>query len=368
MGVIYLKNLNNDETTAVVSELTVNQNMGQLDTIAFNFIDDDLGIAGSMMIPGTMVTIPETGQMFRVQNVGRELAGLNVKYTVTGIACASDLHNTYLDQHLNDTQSLDACLKFITSGTPITYVIHDRFPNYSFSDGFGGDYADALLINTLANDFGFEWWFDNYVLHVKKKIGASDSFVFINNLNVNSISYTEDYSGIRTHIKGLGKAKEKKDDKKPTEYLATAEYTSPNAKLWGIKTAATISDERFTNNEALLNYLKTQLQDYPLIQYTISQLSFNDHAVVHNDINVGNSGWIKDRFGVDVDVRIIGTVTHPQDPQIDDSVTFGNTLYSATKEQIRQKASNKKNNVIGKNIYDRINNIQNYIYEGVHSI
>ncbi|WP_307994985.1 phage tail protein [Weissella viridescens] len=368
MGVIYLKNLNGDETTATVSELTVNRNMGQLDTIAFNFIDDDLGIAGSMMIPGTMVTVPETGQMFRLQNVGRELAGLTVKYTITAPACAIDLHDKYLDQRLNATQSLDACLKFITSGTPITYVIHDKFPNYSFSDGFGGDYADALLMSTLANDFGFEWWFDNYVLHIKKKMGQADAFAFVNGLNATGISYTEDYSGIRTHIKGLGKAKEQKDDKKPTEYLAMAEYTSPNAKLWGIKTAATISDERFTNNEALLNYLKTQLQDYPLIQYTISQLAFNDHAVIRNDISVGNSGLLKDRFGVDIDVRIIGTVTHPQDPQIDDSVTFGNTLYSAMKEQIRQKSAHQKNMAIGKNINDKITNIQSSIYEGVHSI
>lgn len=369
MGVVYLRNLNGDETAATVSNLTVTKNMGQLDTLSCELTPQDIGsIPSDMLINGTLVIVPETGQQYRLQTMGLNPLGLKQSYSLTAIACAIDLHDRFIEQKLTGTQSLQSCLDFITRETAIKYTVHDSFNNYTFSDGFGGDFADSLLINTLANDFHFEWWFDNYQLHIAKKRGKTDAFALISGLNATGIKFTEDYTGIRTYIKGYGKPKEQKDTNKPVEYMATAEYTSPTASLWGRKEAAVISDERFTSNDALREYLKSQLQDYPIVQYTVDQAYFNAVDSLNNDIAVGNSGWLKDRYGIDVDVRIIGTVVHPQDVNAANSVTFGNKLYSFMTDQLKQRSAYKKNATIGNKINSKIENVENSIYMGVHSL
>ncbi|MBS0949513.1 phage tail protein [Weissella minor] len=369
MGVIYLKNLNNDETATTATNVTITKNLGALDQLTCELSPQAIGsVPSAMMINGTLITVPETGQQYRLQNVGLNPLGQKQSYSITAMACAIDLHDHFVEKRLNGTQSLKACLDFIISGTPIKYTIHDDFKNYHFSDGFGGDFADSLLMGTLANDFQFEWWFDNYQLHIVKKRGKTDAFALINGLNATGLKYTEDYTGIRTYIKGYGKPKEQKDDKKPVEYLATAEYVSPTVKLWGRKEASVINDERFTNNDALREYLKSQLQDYPIVQYTVDQVEFNEKDRLKNDIEVGNSGWLKDRYDIDVDVRIIGTVTHPQDVGIADTVTFGNKIYNFFQDQLKQRAAYRKNVIIGKNLNQKVENIHNSIYEGVRSL
>lgn len=369
MGVIYLKNLNNDETATTVTNLTITKNLGSLDQLSCEMSPQSIGsVPSAMMINGTMIIVPETQQQYRLQNIGLNPLGQKQSYSITAIACAIDLHDRFVDKRLTGTQSLKACLDFITTGTLINYTIHGDFKNYHFSDGFGGDFADSLLMGTLANDFNFEWWFDNYQLHIIKKRGKADAFALISGLNASGFKYTEDYTGIRTYIKGYGKPKEQKDDKKPVEYLATAEYTSPTAKLWGRKEAAVINDERFTDNQSLLEYIKSQLQDYPIVQYTVDQVTFNSNNSLKNDIEVGNSGWLKDRYDIDVDVRIIGTVTHPQDMGIANTVTFGNKLYNFTQDQLRQRAVYKKNVTLGKRLKDQVENVHNSIYEGVRSL
>lgn len=350
MGIIYLKNANNDETAAVVSNLTITRTLGQLSTISFDFdTAGQNGVAASMMIPMTTIEVPETGEIFRITAPNRTPLGKFETYNVNGIAIGIQLHNKYIENKLSGSQSLKVCLDFVLKGTAFKYVIHDKFNNYGFSDGFGGGFADDLLMNTLANNFGFEFKFDNYTVHIYKKLGSVDSFAIVDGLTGKAIKQSEDYSGIATKIKGYGKPKE--DDK---GFFATATYTSPRVSLWGVIDAQPISDERFKDVSTLTDYLKKSLQDYPMVQYTVDEVFTSEY--IKNDVAIGNSGFIKDRYGVDVDVRIISITDKPQDGD-SKSVTFGNFMYSFVQDQARQKAANKKNIVIGKTNDDKLNGI-----------
>lgn len=53
------------------------------------------------------------------------------------------------------------------------------------------------------------------------------------------------------------------------QYMAVAEYTSPNATLYGLRDAGDFEDERFTSNSTLLAEIKKQLQDTPEVSFTI---------------------------------------------------------------------------------------------------
>lgn len=346
-NIIYAYTTNLDEVPVIVTGLSITETINELSTLSFSFTADGRNkIAAVAMIPQTRVLVPETGQWFRLSNVNPISSGDVRTYQVSAVHVGIDLHDKYVENKLTNTQSLDQCMKLITDGTSFNYVIHDSFSNYSFSDGFGADYADSLLMNNLKDNFGFEFYLDNWTIHIYKMLGKTDQFIFIDGYNASKIQWTEDYSNIRTKIKGIGK---QNDD---GTYAATAEYNSPAQTIWGVKQAAAIQDDRFTDNNSLLNYIKSQLQDYPIVQYTMERAEFEHHAKLSdiNQIVIGNSGLIKDRLGVEVDVRIIGKTFYPQDAKQNDTVTFGNKLFDYAHNYAALQKARNSNESLGKTL------------------
>lgn len=357
-NVVYAYTTHLDEVPAVVTDLSITETLNEFSTLSFSFVANDRNkIAAEAMLPQTRVLVPETGQWFRLSNVSPTSTGDVRTYQVSAVHVGTDLHDRYVENKLTGSQSLDKCMKLITNGTSFKYVIHDKFNNYAFSDGFGADYADSLLMNTLKDDFKLEFYLDNWTIHIYKKLGQANQFVFIDGYNASKIQWTEDYSNIRTKIKGLGK---QKDD---GTYEATAEYNSPAQSIWGVKQAATIQDDRFTDKNSLLNYIKSQLQDYPIVQYTMEQAKFEHHAKLSeiNKVAIGNSGLIKDRLGVDVDVRIIGMTIHPQDKKQSDTVTFGNKLFDYALNVAKRQKARDSNESLGKDINSLKNDVLSII-------
>lgn len=357
-NIVYAYTAHLDEVPAVVTDLSITETLNEFSTLSFSFVANDRNkIAAEAMLPQTRVLVPETGQWFRLSNVSPTSTGDVRTYQVSAVHVGTDLHDRYVENKLTGSQSLDKCMKLVTNGTSFKYVIHDKFNNYAFSDGFGADYADSLLMNTLKNDFKLEFYLDNWTIHIYKKLGQANQFVFIDGYNASKIQWTEDYSNIRTKIKGLGK---QKDD---GTYEATAEYNSPAQTIWGIKQAATVQDDRFTDKNSLLNYIKSQLQDYPIIQYTMERAEFEHHAKLSdiNQIVIGNSGLIKDRLGVEVDVRIIGKTFHPQDAKQNDTVTFGNKLFDYAHNYVALQKARNSNESLGKTLSKMQENVTSII-------
>ncbi|ADG41486.1 hypothetical protein LKI_09735 [Leuconostoc kimchii IMSNU 11154] len=343
-NIVFIKQAIGDETPVSVYNLSITESLNELSTLTFSFDSEGQNsVAAQMMAPQTRVLVPETNQWFRLSSVNPVPLGKTRAYSVSAVHVGTDLHDMYVDKRLTNTQSLDDCMKFITDGTDFKYIIHDTFKNYSFSDGFGGDFSDSLLMNTLKSDFGFEFYFDNWTIHIYKQLGDVDQFVFVDGYNATKISWTEDYSNIRTSIKGLGKQNDN------GSYAASAEYRSPNANIWGVKQAATVQDDRFTDGSSLLEYIKSQLQDYPIIQYTMERAEFEHGAKLSefNSIKVGNSGLLKDRFGIDVDTRIVGMTYFPQDPKQSDTLTFGNKIFDYARNLAMQRDARTSNKTIG---------------------
>lgn len=203
---LFVQNVNGDQTAFKADNVQITDTLGQYPTLSFTFVETpENEVAAQMMIPFTIIEVPENKQRYRIVTNNPVSLGKYKQYSVTAIHIAKDLHNKYVDDGLENTQSLKACLDLLIKDTQIKYVLHDNFDNYAFSEGFGGGYADDLLMQNLASDFGFEFYFDNYTIHIQKKLGTKESFLFIDNANVSKISYNEDYSTITTYIKGQAK-------------------------------------------------------------------------------------------------------------------------------------------------------------------
>lgn len=208
-----------NEAPLKAKQVGVTDNIGEINQISFIVNADDLSSAGGKMIGArSIVTIPETGQMYRLTNAAWVGIGNYQQFTVTGTHVGYDLHDRWCFETVKGSKSLDDCMKMITKDTPFKYKIDGKFDNYNFTDDFGNGYCDDLLINTLADNFGFEFEFDNYNIHIAKEIGKHDAFLFVDNVNASKITVTEDYSTLTTRIQGTGKdPNEDKDTDDPDD-------------------------------------------------------------------------------------------------------------------------------------------------------
>lgn len=340
----------------------VNKSLCQVGSLSFSAYGTADNLGFNMLTARTLVTIPN-GQMYRIQSRGGSENGNLKQLSISCLHVLADLNDHYVKDELTKTQSLDACMKFITKGTKFTYTIHDNIANYSFSDGFGTGKALDLFLNTLMPDFGFEFTVDNYHIDIRKTVGKKDAFAIVNHEDVVNISDQADYTTIATHIIGTGKA--------PAEgelgTTITAEYTSPASSVYGIIDADPISDERFTTTESLTNYLKSKLQDYPLIQYTSSWNQFEQmtNADSFNQIEVGNWGYLKDRYDIDVNIRISSITRYLDDKDGYSSLTFGNLMQNFTQISVNLRNNRKEQNKIGNQLKQLQNDVQNVYGMGV---
>ena len=103
---------------------------------------------------------------------------------------------------VEDKIELRNCLTFISEDTKIKFKCDDDKllqSTYSYPDGFGKGYADDLL-KKLANDFGFEYKWDNLNCIIAKKLGQKDSFYFVDQVNCQKIDMEQNYSNITTRV------------------------------------------------------------------------------------------------------------------------------------------------------------------------
>lgn len=322
----YLRDVTGNELPVIPISAQLTETVNQVAQLELTFINTGTNASAvGMLQPRTLLLDSDSGEAYRIQTMnGSNIGGSrNVKATFLG--SVHDLNDHYVEKSIKGSQSLDSCMQLITEGTGFTYTIHDDFNHYDFSEDFGTGLAFDLFLNTLMSDFNFEWTSTDKHIDIYKQVGTRDAFVWLDGLNLSSLTDESDYTTIATHIKGTGKL----DDKEKP--LATAEYTSPNATTWGVIDAEPISDERFTNSDSLLAYLKSKLQDVPLIQRTATLNDFKTNSVpgMINNSEVGNYGYIRDRNGVDVETRISETVIDLVNPATT-SVTFGNITKSFT--------------------------------------
>lgn len=113
------------------------------------------------------------------------------------------------------------------------------------------------------------------------------------------------------------------------KYYAYLTYTSPTAKKWGIREANSVSDERYTDNESLLEYAKSQIQDEP---ETSLELTYTGTEKITMQDSIR---FIHEPMGFDTELKPI-TISEPH-PSTGEpiSISFSNTKKDIIKIQRR---------------------------------
>lgn len=343
---LFISDLSGNEEPLLVSDVHITEQLNTVEQLDFSTINiPDNKSAFAMLQPRSIVTIPETGEQYRITENDGSAIGNYYQRNITGLQVLQDLDDKVISDTLTGSQSLQKAMEFITKGTKFTFTIHGQFENYDFGeDGIGNDHALGLFTDTLLTAYKFEFIAHGYQIDLYKEMGKHDSFVYLSGDDVYSLSDTGEYTQIRTHIVGTGKTTEtdtsSEDDSSTTSTTVKAEYTSPNAKIYGIIDADPFSDESAENEEQLIKKMKESLTDYPQIQYTASVNKFerNNPDKVLNDSTIGNWGYLRDRNGLDVETRIIQRDVYPQSNQ-EDTLTFGNFILDPNKMLVTLKSN-----------------------------
>lgn len=334
---LIIKDLNGNEAPITNnSEVTKNRKLNQVTQLTTTIYDFDENKIGFEMVVGTprlLMQLPDDGQYYRIMNRDEVSLGDVKSLQITAYHVLHDLNDYYVkspnkDNDTNDkavTLSLFDFLNYITKNTPFTFTIHGTFSNCTF-DNYPEGRALDLFLNDGLKKYGYEFIVDNYHIDIYKRIGLDNSFVFIDRGNASALSRSYDDTTMATHIIGSCKPPSNNDsDKDNTIY---SEYTSPHASVYGHIDAEPYSDSIATNQQQLIGDLKNHLQDYPLMQIKLDYHEFKDNLIdSNNKIDVGNSGFIKDRKDVDISSRIIEVTSYLQSPTCrEPQLTFGNVI------------------------------------------
>ena len=134
-------------------------------------------------------------------------------------------------------------------------------------------------------------------------------------------------------------------------YHAVETYTSPNAKVFGIREAAEYTNDKVLDSSTLIEELKKQLQDEPVVELSTNYLGTEK-------VNERDSIWfIHEIMQFDTELKVVSlTKQHPylNEP---DEVGFSNNRDDII--QIQQNINNKITNLNKALDRSRVNNLNN---------
>ncbi|WP_107842039.1 phage tail protein [Metasolibacillus meyeri] len=236
--------------------------------------------------------------------------------TVTALSIFYDHLKTFRHGNFNGNHTLNNHLNFALSGTGWTFTADANIANITnYIRSFGNDNVVRLVQKICkAHEVEFEIR-PNKQLHFAKEIGDNNDYQYRYKHNISSIVLQEDTTNLATFIKGFGKDG------------LTVEYTSPNSSIFGIREEEPVKDERFTDTTALLNYIKSKLQDEPqlAIETTIPELVSRAN---------GERVWlIYEPLNIEMNTRILKQTKVLHDGElITSSVVFGNSLPKSSED------------------------------------
>ncbi|MBP1967966.1 phage minor structural protein [Virgibacillus natechei] len=289
-------------------------------------------------------TVTCDGRDYIIKQSQRSMVGDKVGIILTAVHkfFATTLDNYQYDVIAGErVLSLHQALEHALAGTDYTFTITDNFDGYSFED-FGDDNSLSLF-NNAQDNFGFEYLIENKLITVYQQIGIETDEQVRWKHNIKTISADEDTNDFATYIRGTGKPAEDEDGREVEgEYVVEAEYTSPNAEIFGVRHAPPVADNRFVDEDALINYIKSHLNDYPQTEYQIEYEELSSNGL-NEVLNVGDRLFlIHEPLDLAFFTRIIEIIDYPLNPQLKPTYTLSSKKETTANRAVTDRKSNKE--------------------------
>ncbi|EEU7817160.1 hypothetical protein HED71_002176 [Listeria monocytogenes] len=272
------------------------------------------------------------GELFVIKNVKRIGEGKLFFKEVTAVHEYFTIQDDYQQNEKNGKLSINDCLNFIfnasTKGFTCSVVdVNNRFTKVE-QENFGNNNLLALVQEVMTDyDAVMSISGKSVVVYPREDYGTKTQNVIRYLSHTDSVDFDVNTYEFKTKITGFGK---KKDD--GSYYFPPVTYTSETAKEWGVRVAPPLTDERFTDKNAMLKKLKETLQDYPAV-------TANVRLKMKYDVAEGD--WIRviyEPLFIDQYIQLVG---YTSNPYVNDPPEL---VFCNTKKTVIDLLSSIKNN------------------------
>lgn len=275
---------------------------------------DDGGLAFNALL-STEGIITFDGQQYIIKQVTPSNQGANSQVQVT----ATHIYNDIARVRQYDVR--EGTLTYLPQDVLEFYLGAQNKDNIGYTYSVYGDF-DKQQIQNLGDTSGKDMiskilstWPNAIVYPDNKNIGVYSSQAFEKNFgqridyrnNAQGINMTIDSTNITNKVKCFGKQKENSTDNNKVEYYFQPFFVEDRKSIatWGVYPMENISDERFTDQESMRRYARSQLQVEPVVSLEVTA-NENFKPIPGEKRHL----TIKD-IGFETDVTLIGYTWYP---------------------------------------------------------
>ncbi|WND29892.1 prophage endopeptidase tail family protein [Lactiplantibacillus plantarum] len=235
------------------------------------------------------------------------------------------------------TYTVDDVLSFYLKDNTLgfTWKVIGDFDNQQIID-LGGDSAkDCLskITDVWSNAIIFP---DNKVIQVyeqesfRKNLGGRIDYLH----DANDIQLTSESTEIVNQVKAIGKEKDGSDSDKPSYYFDPFLVTDNNSvQKWGLHPGDDVSNNRFTDKEAMQKYVLSQMVAEPSLSISVTS-EVNQKPIAGEVVRLE----IRQMTFV-TNVEVVGYTWYPFDKAQPNSITLNNNAKTILDYQRRNKNS-----------------------------
>jgi phage minor structural protein len=260
------------------------------------------------------------GEPYRIKQIAEKSRGTTCIKEAIAVHTFFDLIDDHVYALHSGSMTFASAVQFVLGDTEYTWSIVDQFYAQDFENF--GDENRLALFQTLLERYGAEFTLSGTHITFRQRIGNATDFQFRYNYNVKTITRDIKTSNLSTYIKGYGKKNE------DGTYAVEAEYTSPNAAVFGIRHAKPVRDERYTTVDGLNTRLQAELIDEPEVSITIDFADLRRAGFPYDVPSEGDDVFlIYEPIGIDIETRLVDIdeeFAEDSDLPIKTTVTLGN--------------------------------------------
>ena len=327
---IYVTNGNNVEPLTKISNFEMQEELNSDFTINLVSYPNN-NPAYNILQEESVITVGDYD--FRV----KQLKETRTNKQVVALNTFFDLVDIRQNDIYGGTRTFDEFATFIFSSTGWTFT--SDVAGSKLIENFGENNVIAL-VNALCQVYECEYKIlPNNRVHFSKQIGRDIDFQYRYGYNVKALSKNIDTTKLKTYIQGYG-----------ADNLYVA-YTSPTESVFGKREADPIYDDRYTNADSLVDYLKSQIIDYP-------EVTFEMDSVELLDRELGERVWlIYEPLNLEFQTRILSQTKKFVDGKLTTiKVVLGNTIPRTTTDiLISQKVEIDENKKITRSKFEQTN-------------
>lgn len=276
-----------------------------------------------------MWTILFEGKEYRI--ISSKQTGFGDKYriSVTAVLYILDWLNSHrVYERIDASLTVTEAFNIVFNDSPFTYLTVNPSPSNRF-EGIGEGETRLEIFKTFIDRYGYEFKIVGNVVYLYNQIGNDANFEYRYKVNAQNIEKEVDASEMWTYARGYGNYS---DDDSDTDVVEKAklkrEYTSPLAKIIGIREAPPIRDGRVTITSTMDESLKKLVEESVKISFTADIYDMSQQGYDYQHAVLGDRVFLVDeRIGLDTEIRVVKiTRNFSSTGQILDlEITFGSS-------------------------------------------